>query len=1005
MLTRTNHRPLRGLCSVALAASSLLAFGDAVALGLGKLRVKSALDEPLVAEIELTSVQDAELETLRARLSSREDFVRANVDRPEFLGALKFDIATDAPQPFIKITTEQAAREPFLHLLVTVEWAGGELIREYTALLDPPTYALDIPASVSSPRTVAETAPEAPKPADKAPAPAVPTPVVPAAAEATTDVAPPVSGVRSGEYGPTQEGDTLWAIASKLDVGDAQTNIFQIMIALLRENPNAFVDFNINRLKVGEILKLEDIDTVAEITEDEASSVYTAHLEEWQSYKLEIAAASQVAMVPAATAEAPPQPVDTAAAEDTAAEPAEAAPQVDTQEAEAAADESPAQEEAEAAQAETAETDVLRIVRANLDEAKEAAGQAADGGTADAEAQALREQIQLLEETLTSRELENKELRERVAMLEGQVEKTNRLIELQSEQMAQMQQQAAAEPQTPAAQPAPPAPATPADKPAAAQEITKAEVKPEAKQAVQAEVKPEAAAAAAPKVAAQQPAAKPKPKKPTRVATKPKKSVPWWQDILDSLFSSWQYLVGLGVAAVALLVGLLQMIRRRRSIAEFEESILTGSVLDGQTDTTDTTRATAATDTSFLSDFGMAGMGTVQADEVDPLAESEVYLAYGRDEQAEEVLKEAIKKDSARHELKLKLLEIYQQRNDLKAFETLAEELYPAGDQGDPVIWQQVVAMGRAMNPHNPLFSQELPAAVAAAGGGGGEEQGAEQQAVPGDMSPEMVLDSSLQPFPQPEGGSNLETELDTLRGEGGAQPAPDEDISAGGEAPAAAMGEDLAAEPAQAAPAGTVEEPAADELDDVDFELDFEELEAEIQDHAEPEALEEDVAAGLDFDVPPTAPGADSDDAPEQRVAKVMPLPGNKNVASASAVEFAPEPAAPSQPAKFATSADLDEIPVAGVEAQAAAADATSGDITTNLEELAATVSNMDGVETGAADAEQWDEAATKLDLARAYIDMGDKDGARSIIDEVLKQGNPTQRTQAQELANQLSG
>ncbi len=1048
----TDRRSTPGSCCATLAVACLFVFGDVFALGLGKLRVKSALDEPLVAEIELTSVQEAELETLEARLSSREDFIRANVDRPEFLGTLQFDVARDAAQPTITIRTEQAAKEPFVHFLVTVQWAGGELIREYTALLDPPTYALDIPSSVSSPRVVDEARPEQPEAAAEATAavteiadepaadepaagePAADEPAAgePAAGEASPAMVsePPTAGVRSGEYGPTQKGDTLWSIASKLDVGNAEINIFQVMIALLRENPDAFVNFNINRLKVGKILKLDNIATVAETTRKEASVVYTAHLEEWQAYRLQIAQASQTAMVPAATADEP-RSADAADPVRTTADSESMAPKEDAAAEAAKSAESPAQT-AETAATEATENEVLRIVRANLDESEASAGQTAAGRAAEAEAQALKDQLQLLEETLTSRELENKELRERVALLETQVEKTNRLIDLQSEQMAQMQEQAAAaaataarpepEPQSPAAPAAPAAAAATGDQTAAAKEVATAEVK----QAEEPEVQPDAkAAAVAPKVAQKpkqpatekakqpvvekptQPAAKPKPKKTTRVAPKPKMATPWWQDILDSLLSSWQYLVGLGIAAVALLVGLLQMIRRRRSIAEFEESILSGSVLDGQTDTTDTTRATGATDTSFLSDFGMAGMGTVQADEVDPLAESEVYLAYGRDEQAEEVLKEAIKKDSGRHELKLKLLEIYQQRNDLKAFETLAEELYPAGDKGDSVIWQQVVAMGRTMNPHNPLFSQELPAVIAAASD---KQQGAENIAA-GMTSPDVSMDGSLQPFPEPQGDSKLEAELEKFRGDGDTQLEPHDEVIPGGSEPAAASESVVNIEETLEAGVPAVDDTAPEAqtisgLDDVDFDLDFEALEAEAEQQTESD-LAEDVAEGLNFDVTPP-PSPEIGEAVEQRVANVTPLPGNKTTAPAPTVDMTPESTtsgAPSQPAEFLISADLEDFPTAGVAAGAGVPGVSDEEIQTNLEELAATVSDMDDVGPPAADHEQWDEAATKLDLARAYIDMGDNDGARSIIDEVLKQGNPTQRTQAQELANQLSG
>ena len=234
-----------------------------------------------------------------------------------------------------------------------------------------------------------------------------------------------------------------------------------------------------------------------------------------------------------------------------------------------------------------------------------------------------------------------------------------------------------------------------------------------------------------------------------------------------------------GVAGLlVLLVAAILFIRRRRSIAEFEESILSGSGLDGQTDTTDTAAANpAGTDTSFLSDFGMAGMGSMQADEVDPLAEADVYLAYGRDEQAEEVLKEAVARDPGRHELKLKLLEIYQQRDDLKSFETLAEELYPAGGQGDPVTWAKVVKMGNKMNPHNPLFAQELPGGMADTvtsddlGGPGSinlDLSGLPGAATMSDTElPQNIIgqssgpiDPALHPFPAPDKNAGVDEEL-----------------------------------------------------------------------------------------------------------------------------------------------------------------------------------------------------------------------------------------------------
>ncbi len=110
-------------------------------------------------------------------------------------------------------------------------------------------------------------------------------------------------------------------------------------------------------------------------------------------------------------------------------------------------------------------------------------------------------------------------------------------------------------------------------------------------------------------------------------------------------------------------------------------------------------------DNSLPSDFSREGLGNIDTDEVDPIAEAEVYLAYGRDAQAEEILKDALKKDPQRQEIYLKLLEIHAQHNKPSAFETVASELY-AVSQGQGDVWQKAVALGRQLDPNNPMFAE-----------------------------------------------------------------------------------------------------------------------------------------------------------------------------------------------------------------------------------------------------------------------------------------------------------
>ena len=154
---------------------------------------------------------------------------------------------------------------------------------------------------------------------------------------------------------------------------------------------------------------------------------------------------------------------------------------------------------------------------------------------------------------------------------------------------------------------------------------------------------------------------------------------------------------------------------RRRKTTKFEDSIISGTDIKTNTVFGSTGGGVVNTgDNSLASDFSREGLGSIDTDEVDPIAEAEVYLAYGRDAQAEEILKEALKKDPQRQEIYLKLLEIHAQHNKPSAFETVASELYSvSGGQGE--VWQKAMALGRQLDPNNPLFAETGGAAAFAA--------------------------------------------------------------------------------------------------------------------------------------------------------------------------------------------------------------------------------------------------------------------------------------------------
>ena len=527
----------------------------------------------------------------------------------------------------------------------------------------------------------------------------------------------------------------------------------------------------------------------------------------------------------------------------------------------------------------------------------------------------------------------------------------------------------------------------------------------------------------------------------------------WWENLLDMLAGSSITVIAAVVGILVLLVSLLLIIRRRRSIAEFEESILTGSALDGQTTTTETEATGTGTDTSFLSDFGMAGLGTMQADEVDPLAEAEVYLAYGRDEQAEEVLKEAAARDTGRHELKLKLLEIYQQRNDLNSFETLAEELYPAGEQGDAATWSKVVEMGLKMNPDNPLFSQEvpavtealteaLPASVKEALNEPAEDTGSLEDTLVEQPLGETLAEADSDDLAEL---SELSEDSKDLAGSLDDQIVPvgeeEEEATDTAETLAFANDSDLD-EVEQIAEVSEVSDPtnpnlspfpAPDQTAGLDEELDrlskqMEETSASMD--AEESKPQESPSGGdaemlnfatsdpseLDFDIDLDEPEPSTGEAQAETVeaeqeesmelGKVEEGSGDEDFLNLDLepvedsevdVAQAQEPGGKESDDEEFLNLDFDEV--AAPQSEVADSEETRFELEPEFgdEESAVSADEED-------DTEKWDEAATKLDLAQAYLNMGDKAGARSIIDEVMKEGSPAQKNQAAELAAQIN-
>lgn len=275
-------RPLQLSLAIALA----LAGTNALALGLGPVRVMSKLNQPLQAEIPVIQGGAGEAEGLLVNLADQEDFEKLGISRSNLGVPLEFSVAKDAHgQTVIRVTSKEPVRSTYLDFLIEANWPKGRMLREYTVLLDPPITApaATAPAAVAAAPAMSEPAkPAASRPAT--PAAESPAPPAPVERKAVAHAAPspaPARKVVEGEYGPTKAGETLSAIARETRQGNADIN--QMMLALLKSNPDAFYRNNINALKRGVILRVPSADDVRAIgSASEAAQQVQAQVEDWR---------------------------------------------------------------------------------------------------------------------------------------------------------------------------------------------------------------------------------------------------------------------------------------------------------------------------------------------------------------------------------------------------------------------------------------------------------------------------------------------------------------------------------------------------------------------------------------------------------------------------------------------------------------------------------------------------------------------------------------------------
>ena len=664
-LTFSGRFALTGVAAAAL----MLGAPAAWSLGLGRIQVQSALGESLRAEIEVTSITPEEAANLRVRVAPPDSYRAAGVDYNAVLPSTQVELLRRADgRPYLKLTSDRGVQEPFVDVILEINWATGRLVREYTMLFDPPVTAratAPVPAATTapamSPATPVASATPAQRLAERRSAPTRPAVEVPPAPmrEARPAPRPPATVAAGVDEYKVRAGDSLSKIASRTQ--RPGVSLDQMLVSLYRGNPQAFVDNNMNRLKAGVVLAVPSAESTNGVTATEARQVIQAQSADFGAYRQRLAGAVPLAK-PAGSARQASGNVQTSV-EDRKQGSAATPDKLTLSKGPASGNSAAAEDQISKDRAKKADDIRVAELSKNVDELKRLSGAAASAATpkpaaapASAPAVAAKPAPTLV-------------------------------------------------PNVPAPAPAPvvvataPVPA-PAPAPVAAP-----------KPAPIASVATTSAATASASIAAAAPASAPvapvsKPAASAAPVAKPPAKAPVEEpSMIGSLLDDNPMALGIGGLALALLAGFgIYRFSKRAKKDSGETSFLESRLQPdsffgasgGQRIDTRDAGGTSSSMSYSLSQLDAIG-------DVDPVAEADVYLAYGRDLQAEEILKEAMRSNPDRMAIRTKLLEVYAKRRDTKGFELLATQLF-ALTRGEGEDWAKAQELGVQIDPENPLF-------------------------------------------------------------------------------------------------------------------------------------------------------------------------------------------------------------------------------------------------------------------------------------------------------------
>jgi len=656
-----------------------MASSDAGALALGRLNVQSALGEPLRAEIEVTEMSAAEADGLKVGIATVDAFNAAGVPYNPALADVRATLQRRANGRYVvRLTSTRLLSEPFVDLLLEANWNTGRVVRDYTVLLDPPRSRTATAAAPIAPTAPQISAPPAPRtaPAVAEAPPRRERPVAAAAAPTAPTGSDTTARTGTGDQQVTvQAGDTASKIAGAYKPADVSLD--QMLVALLRANPNAFIGGNVNRIKAGAVLDVPSPSQAGVVPAPEARRTVTAQSRDFSDYRRRLAENAPTSRVADADRQASGK----------------------------------LQANVEDRNAANATADKLRITQGGAaarqtEEQLAKARQAQDSGT-------------------------------RVAELSKNINELNKLQAASGSTPAaaapaapvapapSAAAPAAAAPAVPAAPPPAPVAAAPAASPAAP--VLPAVVAPSTTTAPAAST--DATATATPPAAAPAPAI---------AAPKPAAPAPAERGFVEELLDNPIMLAA--AALIALLIGFLlyrMLGRKRRDTGDsvFLESRIPKDSFFGASggESVDTKNR----GNSVVSSLSYSP-SQLDAGDVDPVAEADVYLAYGRDLQAEEILREALRVNPERTAIHLKLLEIHAKRRDLRAYEALASDVHKlTGGAGSD--WGRVVELGKDLDPGNPLYDS-----------GGRGVSAAEAAAFAGTLAAATTAPAAPAPAPAP---------------------------------------------------------------------------------------------------------------------------------------------------------------------------------------------------------------------------------------------------------------